>query len=63
LDGDGYSDISTFRGYNWRGKDCDPYDKNIYPGRKTYNGKYKWVDYNCNGIFGVNPINKKLFKD
>jgi hypothetical protein len=36
LDNDGFSDISTFRGYNWRGVDCDEVSNKIYPGRKTH---------------------------
>lgn len=34
LDGDRYSTYPYLRGTNWRGKDCSPYNKNIYPGRK-----------------------------
>lgn len=28
---------ATFRGYNWRGKDCDDNNDDVYPGRKTNN--------------------------
>ena len=34
LDNDAFSDISTFRGYHWRGADCNQFDAKIYPGRK-----------------------------
>jgi len=36
LDNDGFSDIPTFRGYNWRGEDCDDLSKEVYPGRKVW---------------------------
>ena len=34
MDNDTFSDISTFRGYNWKGADCDELNSHIYPGRK-----------------------------
>jgi len=34
IDNDTFSDLSNFRGYNWRGIDCDEFNNNIYPGRK-----------------------------
>jgi len=52
FDGDRFSDLKTFRGTHWRGKDCDDLNKNIYPGRKSWdNGKGE--DFNCNGIQGI----------
>jgi acyloxyacyl hydrolase len=51
LDNDTFGDISTLRGYHWRGADCNELNKNFYPGRKT--GE-KILDQDCNGIFGVN---------
>ena len=50
LDNDSFSDISTFRGYHWRGADCNEFDSKVYPGRKT--GKSS-RDHDCNGIFGM----------
>lgn len=52
LDGDKFSTQATLRGYDWRGKDCSPFNHNIYPGRKKYTG-IKGTDFNCNGIHGV----------
>ncbi|KAM9971761.1 hypothetical protein ACTFIW_011744 [Dictyostelium discoideum] len=53
FDGDHHSLEATFRGYNWRGKDCNDFDKSSYPG--TIEGTSDAnVDKNCNGIFGVN---------
>jgi acyloxyacyl hydrolase len=50
LDNDTYSDISTFRGYHWRGSDCNEVDASVYPGRKA--GSHL-LDRDCNGIFGL----------
>ena len=55
LDNDTFSDISTFRGYHWRGTDCDELNSKIYPGRKTGN---KLLDHDCNGIFGKSETGK-----
>jgi len=52
LDNDTFGDISTFRGYHWRGADCNELNKKIYPGRKT--GE-QILDHDCNGIFGISP--------
>lgn len=54
LDGDLHSTIETLRGTNWRGKDCNDLDQNIYPGRRVP-GYSKFIDYNCNGIDGKDP--------
>lgn len=50
LDNDTYSDISTFRGYHWRGSDCNEMKGSVYPGRKSGS---KLLDQDCNGIFGL----------
>jgi len=50
LDNDTFSDVSTFRGYHWKGVDCDEFSNKIYPGRKT--GK-DILDHDCNGIYGL----------
>ena len=59
LDNDTFSSISTFRGYNWKGKDCDEFNSDIYPGRKTGN---KYFDHDCNGIHGVSIQDKKPYE-
>jgi acyloxyacyl hydrolase len=58
-------DIKTFRGSSWRGKDCNDFDKNVYPGRRDDGSHVALptpsrltppqpsVDANCNGIFGA----------
>ncbi|KAM6203048.1 acyloxyacyl hydrolase [Rhynchocyon petersi] len=53
-DSDKYSVFPTLRGYHWRGRDCNDYDKMAYPGRRPDN----WDahrDSNCNGIWGIDP--------
>jgi len=51
LDHDKFSDVYTFRGSSWRGRDCDDLRDKVYPGR--YNSTYSDnVDHNCNGIYG-----------
>eukprot|EP00003_Mantamonas_plastica_P021532 TRINITY_DN349_c0_g1_i8.p1 TRINITY_DN349_c0_g1~~TRINITY_DN349_c0_g1_i8.p1 ORF type:complete len:485 (+),score=158.52 TRINITY_DN349_c0_g1_i8:34-1455(+) len=51
LDSDNFSKMETLRGADWRGKDCDDFDKDTYPGRRvTKEATDK--DYNCNGIYG-----------
>jgi acyloxyacyl hydrolase len=57
LDNDTFSDISTFRGYHWKGADCNELDSKVYPGRKTGNSK---KDHDCNGIFGTDQKGKSL---
>ena len=49
-DNDRFSDINTFRGAHWRGRDCNDSDPNVYPGRKPVDFDQN-MDYNCNGIF------------
>lgn len=51
IDNDTFSDISTFRGYHWKGSDCNEFDKKVYPGRKVGN---TLRDHDCNSIFGKN---------
>lgn len=60
LDGDFFSDIQTFRGDDWRGKDCDDADRNVYPGRHTTDDAL--VDTNCNGIYGTDPNSGKTYE-
>ena len=59
MDNDTFSDISTFRGYDWKGADCNEFDSKVYPGRKTGN---KYFDHDCNGIYGVSEIGKKPYE-
>lgn len=35
LDGDSFSDVAPFRGYDWKGFDCEPLNPNVYPGKKS----------------------------
>ncbi|XP_069469364.1 acyloxyacyl hydrolase [Ambystoma mexicanum] len=54
FDGDNFSVFPSFRGYDWRGKDCDERDGAAYPGRRPDD----WDavrDSNCNGIMGIDP--------
>jgi acyloxyacyl hydrolase len=51
-DGDGFSPLATFRGADWRGKDCDDTRADIHPGAIPINSDRE-IDSNCNGIFGV----------
>jgi acyloxyacyl hydrolase len=53
-DGDGYSPLTTFRGADWRGKDCDDKRADVHPGALPIDSDRE-VDSNCNGIFGVAP--------
>lgn len=59
LDNDTFSDISSFRGYNWRGADCDELDPFVYPGR---NKGSKIIDNDCNGIFGINSKTGRTYE-
>ena len=60
LDGDYFSDLQTFRGTSWRGKDCNDVDKGIYPGKHTTDDAV--LDTNCNGIYGVEPASGKTYE-
>jgi len=64
MDGDGFSEINgEMRGYNWRGRDCNDLDIKVRPGRKTDPYPGRAIDYNCNGIHGVDPKTKKPYKE
>eukprot|EP01133_Synstelium_polycarpum_P005655 gene5655-6525_t len=53
VDQDKFSMYPTLRGYNWRGRDCNDFDKSIYPGAGG-DGRNPNTDWNCNGIYGTN---------
>ena len=59
LDGDYFSDLRTFRGSSWRGKDCSDVDPDIRPGRRTED---HLIDANCNGILGVDPDSGQTYE-
>ncbi|KAL9646266.1 hypothetical protein ABK040_009953 [Willaertia magna] len=67
LDNDTHSPSSTFgfRGFAWRGQDCNDNDNTIYPGRfkNRYQSTNPNIDHNCNGIYGQDPITKKNYED
>lgn len=55
-DFDGFGTDQTFRGSDWRGKDCDDKNRHIYPGVKVAKDSESDLnDYNCNGVYGINP--------
>ncbi|XP_030059972.1 acyloxyacyl hydrolase [Microcaecilia unicolor] len=54
FDQDNFSDLSYFRGYDWRGKDCNDLNDTVYPGRSPRNWDIQH-DSNCNGIWGIDP--------
>lgn len=60
LDGDYYSDLRTFRGSSWRGKDCNDLDPDIHPGKHTVGDSL--LDTNCNGIYGVDPSSGETYE-
>ena len=60
LDDDYFSDVQTFRGTSWRGKDCNDEDGNIYPGQHTTDDAL--LDTNCNGIYGVDPDSGETYE-
>ena len=60
IDGDGFSDVQTFRGTSWRGKDCNDLDANVYPGKYTTDDVV--FDSNCNGIYGVEAATGKTYE-
>lgn len=51
-DQDAFSSLPTIRGSDWRGKDCNDNDANVYPGRSVDTAG-PLADHNCNGIQGV----------
>ena len=63
-DGDRKSTFAQLRGFDWAGRDCNDWDKDIYPGRKARDStKPSSVDHNCNGIQGANPATKRSYEE
>lgn len=55
LDSDKFGALTqTLRGTFWRGKDCNDFASDIYPGRSKTNRGPEF-DHNCNGISGTDP--------
>ena len=58
------SNTATRGGYNWKGRDCADIDSQIYPGRSINPYPYyEELDYNCNGISGVDAATGRSNKD
>ncbi|KAJ4458831.1 putative Acyloxyacyl hydrolase [Paratrimastix pyriformis] len=53
---------ATLRGYDWRGRDCNDKDPNIYPGNAIPSADPS-LDWDCNGIHGINPASGKPYKE
>lgn len=54
--------LQAARGTFWRGRDCYDWDSDFYPGRQPLMGDVT-ADYNCNGIWGVDPATGKPWED
>eukprot|EP00047_Mylnosiga_fluctuans_P002903 m.226476 g.226476 ORF g.226476 m.226476 type:complete len:702 (+) comp11429_c0_seq1:244-2349(+) len=61
-DKDDFAPLSTFRGADWRGRDCDDSNPNFYPGRIPIDNDAVH-DSNCNGIKGVDPVTNKTYEE
>lgn len=63
-DKDGYSTIPTLRGFDWRGRDCNDFNKDIHPGRAEWKSElFRGFDYNCNGIDGIDVKTGKTYEE
>eukprot|EP01125_Pyxidicula_operculata_P007112 TRINITY_DN2423_c0_g1_i1.p1 TRINITY_DN2423_c0_g1~~TRINITY_DN2423_c0_g1_i1.p1 ORF type:complete len:538 (-),score=124.40 TRINITY_DN2423_c0_g1_i1:159-1772(-) len=61
FDNDTYSVEPELRGSNWRGKDCEDFDGDQYPGR-SFTTYPPFIDHNCNGIYEKDGIDyEKLY--
>lgn len=60
VDSDYFSDIPTFRGSSWRGRDCNDFDATMYPGRYSEDDAVE--DRNCNGIAGIDSETGKTYE-
>lgn len=54
--------LQLARGTFWRGRDCCDWDFGSYPGRQPLSGDVT-ADYNCNGIWGVDPVTGMPWED
>lgn len=61
LDKDKFSDVHTFRGTSWRGKDCNDLNAKMYPGR--YSTDDAVADTNCNGIYGIDTSTGRTYEE
>jgi len=62
-DQDKYASTFTYRGLQWRGKDCNDASADVYPGRNAFQGdKDASADTNCNGISGVDPATQQPYE-
>ncbi|CAF3362404.1 unnamed protein product [Rotaria socialis] len=52
LDNDKFGTEPTLRGSSWRGKDCNDFSSQVYPGAQSVDGD-SVIDHNCNGIYGL----------
>ncbi|CAF4947119.1 unnamed protein product, partial [Rotaria socialis] len=48
LDNDKFGTEPTLRGSSWRGKDCNDFSSQVYPGAQSVDGD-SVIDHNCNG--------------
>eukprot|EP00698_Gefionella_okellyi_P023495 TRINITY_DN8044_c0_g1_i1.p1 TRINITY_DN8044_c0_g1~~TRINITY_DN8044_c0_g1_i1.p1 ORF type:complete len:587 (+),score=106.89 TRINITY_DN8044_c0_g1_i1:57-1817(+) len=62
FDNDTFSTYPTFRGSNWRGKDCHDMDSSVYPGRSQSSHPVT-TDHNCNGIWGADQQSGKSYEE
>ena len=62
FDTDKFSPAETLRGSIWRGRDCNDFDKSVYPGRRPSNND-EFRDSNCNGIFGINSTSGVSYEE
>lgn len=63
FDNDTYSALAeAWRGWSWRGKDCDDINHLNHPGAKPRSGDVVF-DSNCNGIHGRDPVFGKPYEE
>lgn len=63
LDTDAFSMTETLRGWSWKGKDCNDVDKLVHPGVTAPPGQPGEIDWNCNGISGIDPKTKLSYEE
>jgi len=62
MDGDYFSASETLRGSKWRGKDCNDFAADVYPGRLTTTRPAE-IDHDCNGIYGIDSVTGKSYEE